>query len=128
MDVFDVLADRVRRRILEVLTVGEQPAGALVEVISGEFGIGQPAVSMQLKILRANGFALVRADGNRRLYRLDPTGPATARGWLDELTAAVDGWQQPLDALATEVARGRRERRSGRPAAAGTVSADADAV
>ena len=111
MDPFDVLADPVRRRIVQLLAAGEAPAGAVVQAISGEFGIRQPAVSMQLKILRDNGFASVRADGTRRLYRLDPSGPASARDWLDQLAVAVDGWRQPLDALATEVARGKRAQR-----------------
>lgn len=122
MDAFDVLGDPVRRRILDLLAGGEHAAGAVVDAISAEFGIGQAAVSMQLKVLRENGFALVRAEGNRRIYRLDPTGPAQARSWLDQLAVAVDGWRRPLDALATEVARGRRDRR--RVAADGRVAGD----
>ncbi len=57
MHAFDVLGDPVRRRILELLAGGEQSSGDVVEVISEEFGIGQPAVSMQLKVLRESGFA-----------------------------------------------------------------------
>ena len=62
MHAFDVLGDPVRRRILELLAVGEHASGEVVEVISKEFGITQSAVSQQLKILRANGFATVQLD------------------------------------------------------------------
>ena len=79
MHAFDVLGDPVRRRILELLAGGEQSSGNVVEVISEEFGIGQPAVSMQLKVLRESGFATVRADGRRRLYAIDSAPLAAGR-------------------------------------------------
>ena len=61
MEAFDVLGDPVRRRILELLADGEQSSGEVTEAISAEFGIGQPAGSMQLRVLRRfNGFAEVR--------------------------------------------------------------------
>ena len=72
MEAFDILGDPVRRRILELLLEGEQPAGAVTEVVREEFGISQPAVSHQLRILREAGFATVRADGTRRLYSVNP--------------------------------------------------------
>ncbi len=52
MHAFDVLGDPVRRRILELLAGGEQPAGAVTEVVRAEFGISQPAVSQHLRVLR----------------------------------------------------------------------------
>jgi DNA-binding transcriptional ArsR family regulator len=108
MHAFDVLGDRVRRRILELLAAGEQPAGAISAVIQEEFGITQPAVSMHLRVLRDNGFATVRAEGARRLYAVD-TGPLQeVDAWLEHFRGF---WTQHLDALATELARGRRERR-----------------
>ena len=112
MHAFEVLADPVRRRILELLAEGERSSGALTEVIRAEFAITQPAVSAQLKVLRDNGFATVRAEGTRRLYALDPTGPAAADEWLARLrtTPAEAFLSQRLDALATELARGRRAR------------------
>jgi len=58
---FDVLGDPVRRRILELLAEGEQPAGAITAVVQREFGISQPAVSQHLRVLRENGFTTVRA-------------------------------------------------------------------
>jgi DNA-binding transcriptional ArsR family regulator len=107
MHAFDVLGDRVRRRILELLAGGEQPSGAISAVIQEEFGITQPAVSMHLRVLRDNRFATVRAEGARRLYAVD-TGPLQeVDAWLEHFRGF---WTQHLDALATELARGRRER------------------
>ncbi|MDG4757730.1 metalloregulator ArsR/SmtB family transcription factor [Micromonospora sp. WMMD710] len=108
MHAFDVLGDPVRRRILELLATGEQPAGALSAVIRDEFGISQPAVSQHLKVLRDNGFATVRPDGTRRLYAVDPGPLREVDGWLEHFRQF---WTPPLAALATELARGRRERR-----------------
>ena len=71
MHAFDVLGDPVRRRILELLAAGEHASGDVVTVISEEFGIGQPAVSMQLRVLRESGFASVRPEGTRRIYAID---------------------------------------------------------
>ena len=105
---FDVLGDPVRRRILELLASGEQTSGAVTEVVRAEFGISQPAVSQHLKVLRENGFTTVRAEGTRRLYAVDHTPLREVDQWLGRFRAA---WDQHLDALATELARGRRERR-----------------
>jgi DNA-binding transcriptional ArsR family regulator len=108
MHALDVLGDPVRRRILELLAAGETPAGDLGRVIQQEFGITQPAVSQHLRVLRETGFATVRPDGARRLYALDPAPLAAAGAWFD---AFRQFWQPKLDALGTELARGRRERR-----------------
>jgi DNA-binding transcriptional ArsR family regulator len=105
---FDVLGDPVRRRILEVLATGEHGAGAIVDVVRPEFGISQPAVSQHLKVLRDNGFAVVRAQGTRRLYSVDPTPLHEIDDWLAPFRAF---WEQRMDALGTELARGKRARR-----------------
>ena len=84
MHAFDVLSDPVRRRILELLADGEQSAGAVVATISAEFGISQPAVSQHLKVLR----------------EVD-----------DWLAPFRQFWSSHLDALGTEIARGRRAAR-----------------
>lgn len=106
MHAFDVLGDPVRRRILELLADGDLTSGELVQVISEEFGIGQPAVSMQLRVLREHGFASVRPDGSRRFYSLE-TGPmAEVDAWLGQFRSF---WSQHLDALDTEIRRGRRD-------------------
>jgi len=78
----EVLGEPVRRRLLELLADGEQPAGALVEAIGAEFGIGQPAVSGQLRVLREHGFASVRPLGARRMYTVDPAGLDAAEAAL----------------------------------------------
>lgn len=105
---FDVLGDPVRRRILELLADGELPSGAVTEVIRREFGISQPAVSQHLRVLREHGFARVRAEGNRRLYAVDTRALREVDEWLDRFRRF---WSGHLDALATELARGKRERR-----------------
>jgi DNA-binding transcriptional ArsR family regulator len=102
---FDVLGDPVRRRILELLADGEQSSGAITEVIHQEFGISQPAVSQHLRVLRDNGFARVRAEGTRRLYAVEADPLREVGRWLERF------WDQRLDALGTELARGRRDRR-----------------
>ncbi|HCT78931.1 MAG TPA: transcriptional regulator [Micromonosporaceae bacterium] len=108
MHAFDVLGDPVRRRILELLADGEQTSGAVSAAIQDEFGISQPAVSQHLKVLRDNGFATVRASGTRRLYAVDSAPLQEVDTWLEPFRRF---WEQRLDALATELARGKRERR-----------------
>jgi DNA-binding transcriptional ArsR family regulator len=106
---FDVLGDPVRRRILELLADGERSAGEVTAVVREEFRISQPAVSLHLRVLRENGFATVRADGARRLYSVAPEPLRQIDRWLERYRRF---WGQPLDALATELARGQRERRT----------------
>src|SRR5690606_32267808 len=108
MHAFDVLGDPVRRRILELLAEGERSSGDVVEVIAREFGISQPAVSQHLRVLRESGFAHVRADAQRRLYSLDAGPLEQVEQWLDPVRRF---WEHKLEALATEVARGKRARR-----------------
>jgi DNA-binding transcriptional ArsR family regulator len=105
---FDVLGDPVRRRILDLLADGERAAGEVGAVVQEEFGISQPAVSQHLRVLRDNGFTQVRAEGARRLYSVDPAPLQEIDTWLERYRGF---WTQRLDALGTELARGRRERR-----------------
>jgi DNA-binding transcriptional ArsR family regulator len=109
---FDVLGDPVRRRILELLADGERSSGAVCAVIQVEFGISQPAVSQHLKVLRDSGFATVRPEGTRRLYAVDDQPLREIDAWLDHFRRF---WTPPLEALATELARGRRQRRLAQP-------------
>jgi DNA-binding transcriptional ArsR family regulator len=99
--VFEALADPTRRRLLELLAAGERSAGELAE----EFAISRPGVSRHLRVLREAGLVRARGAGQRRLYSVDP-GP------LDEVDAWLDRWRgfwaQRLDALDTEIGRGRR--------------------
>ncbi len=109
MHIFEVIADPVRRRILEMLGQGEMASGEVVDAIDTEFGISQAAVSQHLKVLRDSGFAKVRAVAQRRLYSVDPAGLQAVDQWVTQFRGF---WEPKLDALATEIARGKRERRS----------------
>jgi len=109
---FDVLGDPVRRRILEVLADGELTAGTIGATIQAEFEISQPAVSQHLKVLRDNGFTSVRPDGQRRLYAVNGEALRDVDEWLAGFRRF---WAPKLDALATEIARGKRQRRRSAP-------------
>ena len=94
---FETLADPSRRRILGLLLEGERSAGDLVEALQ----MSQPAVSKHLKVLREAGFAEVRVDAQRRLYRLRPEPLAEIDAWLDPfrryLAARLDALERYLD-------------------------------
>ena len=111
MHAFDVLSDPVRRRMLELLAEGELSSGAIGAVVQREFGITQPAVSQHLKVLRDSGLATVRPAGTRRLYAVNSEPLRELDAWLDRFRRF---WTPHLDALGTELARGRRDRRLGR--------------
>jgi DNA-binding transcriptional ArsR family regulator len=118
--VFEALGEPVRRLILEILAAGEQPVGPLVTALQSRLPISQPAVSQHLKVLLEADLVRVRASGTRRLYALNQAGLDGARAWLARLGDPTAPFTQPLDALATEIARGRRTRRAApaaRPAA-----------
>ena len=101
----------MRRRILELLADGEHASGEVVSIVQKEFDISQPAVSQHLKVLRESGFASVRTDGTRRLYTVDGAAMQEVDVWLKRFRGF---WDHKLDALATEVARGKRK--ANRPA------------
>jgi DNA-binding transcriptional ArsR family regulator len=108
MHLFEVLADPVRRRILELLGPREMASGEVVEAIGAEFGITQAAVSQHLKVLRESGFADVRPDGVRRVYSIEAAPLREVDAWMSQFRGF---WEHKLDALATEIARGKRNRR-----------------
>jgi DNA-binding transcriptional ArsR family regulator len=108
MHAFDVLGDPVRRRLLELLATGERSSGEMTEVVQSEFGLTQSAVSQHLKVLRESGFATVRVEGPRRIYLVRAEPIRELDDWLDRFRGF---WAPKLDALATEVARGKRRRR-----------------
>jgi DNA-binding transcriptional ArsR family regulator len=109
VEAFDVLGDPVRRRILELVADGELSAGAIGDEIQRQFGISQPAVSQHPRVLRESGFLTVRRDGVRRLYAVDPHGLQDVDEWLGRFRRF---WAPPLAALATELERGKRARRT----------------
>lgn len=90
--MFDVLAEPNRRRILDLLLVEERPVGALVS----ELGLSQPAVSKHLRVLRQAGLLEVRAEAQRRYYRLTPEPLRAVDDWLTPYRAM---WRDRLDAL-----------------------------
>jgi DNA-binding transcriptional ArsR family regulator len=95
------LADPTRRRIVELLSGGELTAGE----IAGEFTVSRPAVSRHLRVLRDSGLVRYREDAQRRVYALEPGPLAALDAWLARYRPF---WQNRLDALGTELARGRR--------------------
>ena len=105
MHAFDVLGDPVRRRIIELLGDGEQTSGTIVEHIQAEFGITQAGVSQHLRVLREAGFAGVRPEGTRRYYSLAAEPLREIDAWLERFRSF---WEPKLDALATEIARGKK--------------------
>lgn len=116
MQAFEVLSDPVRRRMLELLKQGELASGEVAAVVEQEFGISQAAASQHLKVLRESGFAQVRVDGQRRLYSVDAAGLMAVDAWVGQFRGF---WEPKFDALATEIARGKKARRKGRSGRAG---------
>ena len=101
------LADPSRRTVLERLSRGPVTAGELAALLP----IARPGVSRHLRVLREAGLVEVRQDAQRRVYSLRPEPLAEIDEWLDRYRAL---WEQRLDALHTEIARGKRKRRSSR--------------
>jgi DNA-binding transcriptional ArsR family regulator len=102
VSAFEALADPTRRRIVELVSEQERSAGE----IAAAFDISRPGVSRHLRVLREHGVVRVRDDGTRRLYSLDGAGLGEMDEWLRRF------WTNRLDALETEIRRGRRERRT----------------
>lgn len=108
MHAFDVLADPVRRRTLELIAKEERTSGEIVNVIEVEFGITQSAVSQHLRVLRDSGFASVRQSGTKRCYSVKVDALEEIDSWLNQLKSL---WLQRLEALATEIERGKSKKR-----------------
>lgn len=92
MDTFEAIAEPNRRRILDLLRSGERPAGDVVEALT----ISQPGVSKHLRLLREAGLVRVRADGQRRLYSVDPRQLVGVEDWL---RPHLEFWRERLDNL-----------------------------
>jgi DNA-binding transcriptional ArsR family regulator len=103
--VMRALADESRRTMLDALTGGPATAGELAALLP----IARPGVSRHLRVLREAGLVEFRQQAQRRVYRLRPEPLAEVDAWVGRYR---DLWEQQLDALHTEVARGKRERRS----------------
>ena len=102
-DVFEILGDPTRRRLVEALRRGERSVNELVEVVD----IGQPGVSRQLAILEEARFVRVRPDGRRRLYALRPEPFRELDDWTRRYS---DLWEARLDRFAAELDRRKDAR------------------
>ena len=114
--VLDALADPVRRQIVELLAAGEMGAGE----IAARFPVSRPAVSRHLRVLREAGLVADEVRAQRRVYRLERAPLALRDTWLDRFRPlpgrpaahpaprAAPGPAGRLDALDTEIRRGRR--------------------
>jgi DNA-binding transcriptional ArsR family regulator len=98
-DVFNAIGDAGRRGVLDALISGEKAVGAIVEDLS----MSQPQVSKHLRVLREVGLVRCRAEGRRRLYRLEPAHLAPLHEWLahheralNERLDRVDGYLKEL--------------------------------
>ncbi len=105
--VLRAMADEGRRTLLESLVNGPATAGELAALLP----IARPGVSRHLRVLREAGLVEVRQEAQRRIYALRPEPLAEVDEWLDRYRRL---WERRLDALHTEVARGKRDRRSTR--------------
>jgi DNA-binding transcriptional ArsR family regulator len=101
--VLHALADESRRTVLEILREHPATAGELAEALP----IARPGVSRHLRVLREAGLVDVRADAQRRIYTLRPEPLAEVDAWLENYRAQ---WLDRLNALHTEIARGKRNR------------------
>jgi DNA-binding transcriptional ArsR family regulator len=102
--VLQALADQSRRTLLEILRDHPATAGELADALP----IARPGVSRHLRVLREAGLVDVRQEAQRRIYSLRPEGLAEVDEWLGDYRAL---WQNRLDALHTEIARGKKAHR-----------------
>ena len=105
--VLRALADDSRRTMLETLAEGPATVGELAALLP----IARPGASRHLRVLREAGLVEVRQEAQRRVYALRPQPLAEINDWLSRNLTL---WEQRLDALHTEIARGKRDRRSTR--------------
>jgi DNA-binding transcriptional ArsR family regulator len=91
-DVFNAVADVHRREILDALITGEKPVGAIVN----DLAMSQPQVSKHLRVLSEVGLVSCRAEGRRRLYRLEPAPLRPMHEWL---TRYEQAWNDRLDRM-----------------------------
>src|SRR4051794_1487688 len=102
--VLHAVSDPSRRTLLAILRDHPATAGELADALP----IARPGVSRHLRVLREAGLVDVRQDAQRRIYTLRPEALVEVDDWLEDYRAL---WQNRLDALHTEIARGKKERR-----------------
>jgi DNA-binding transcriptional ArsR family regulator len=103
-NVLLAISDPSRRTMLEELRRGPATVNELASTVS----IARPGVSRHLRVLREAGLVAVQKDAQRRLYSLQPGPLVEVDAWLSNYRAI---WEQRMDALHTEVARGQRAQR-----------------
>jgi DNA-binding transcriptional ArsR family regulator len=100
-DVFNAVAEVHRREILDVLIEGEKAVGALVNDLS----MSQPQVSKHLRVLSEVGLVTCRAEGRRRLYRLEPACLRPLQEWLTKYEQAMNDRLDRMDEYLKELRR-----------------------
>ena len=100
-DVFNAVADVHRREILDELIAGEKAVGAIVTGLS----MSQPQVSKHLRVLSEVGLVTCRAEGRRRLYRLEPEPLRPFRDWLAKYERALNERLDRMDTYHKEIQR-----------------------
>jgi DNA-binding transcriptional ArsR family regulator len=101
-DVFNAVAESHRREILDALIAGEQAVGAIVNDVS----MSQPQVSKHLRVLSAVGLVTCRAEGRRRLYRLEPARLRPLHEWLTKYEHALNDRLDRMDDYLKELQQG----------------------
>ncbi len=104
-DVFNAIAEAGRREVLDVLITGEKAVGAIVDDLS----MSQPQVSKHLRVLSEVGLVRCRADGRRRLYRLEPARLRPLHDWLSKYEQAWNDRLDRIDDLLQELQQGEQQ-------------------
>ncbi len=104
-DVFSAIAGADRRQVLDVLVTGERPVGAIVS----ELSMSQPQVSKHLRVLSEAGLVKCRAEGRRRLYRLEPAHLRPLREWLVKYEQAWNERMDRMDSYLNELQQGEQQ-------------------
>jgi DNA-binding transcriptional ArsR family regulator len=91
-DIFNAIAEADRREILDALMAGEKAVGTIVNDVA----MSQPQVSKHLRVLSEVGLVRCRADGRRRLYRLEPARLRPLHDWLAKYEQA---WNERMDRI-----------------------------
>jgi DNA-binding transcriptional ArsR family regulator len=97
--VFNALAGAPRREVLDALVGGEKAVGTIVS----ELSMSQPQVSKHLRVLSSAGLVRCRADGRRRLYRLDPARLRPLREWMAKYEQVMEARLDQMDVYLNEL-------------------------
>jgi DNA-binding transcriptional ArsR family regulator len=100
-DVFNAIADAHRREVLDALITGEKAVGTIVNHVS----MSQPQVSKHLRVLSEVGLVKCRAEGRRRLYRLEPAHLRPLHDWMAKYEQAMNARLDRMDDYLQELQR-----------------------